>query len=46
LARKEKTGVKLKVYVLGEDENVAPFEDKLPEARFYNRTVIIDIIPN
>jgi hypothetical protein len=35
LARKEKTGVKLKVYVLGEDEKVAPFEDKLPEERFF-----------
>ena len=30
----------------GEDKNVAPFDNKLPEGRFYNRTVIIDIIPD
>lgn len=29
----------------GEDENTSPFENKFPEERFYNRTVIIDIIP-
>jgi len=33
------------VYGFGEDENLAPFENKLPEQRFYNRTVMIDIIP-
>jgi outer membrane protein OmpA-like peptidoglycan-associated protein len=27
----------------GEDEKTSPFENKLPEERFYNRTVIIDI---
>jgi outer membrane protein OmpA-like peptidoglycan-associated protein len=30
----------------GEDAATAPFENKFPEERFYNRTVIIDIIPN
>ncbi|MFV8336683.1 OmpA family protein [Flavobacterium sp. RSP29] len=29
----------------GENENNSPFENKTPEERFYNRTVIIDIIP-
>lgn len=30
----------------GEEPDQAPFENKLPEERFYNRTVIIDIVPN
>lgn len=30
----------------GEDINQAPFDNNLPEERFYNRTVIIDIVPN
>jgi len=30
----------------GEDPNQSPFENNLPEERFYNRTVIIDIVPN
>ena len=29
----------------GEDVSTSPFENNLPEERFYNRTVIIDIIP-
>ncbi|WP_432709019.1 hypothetical protein [Pedobacter sp.] len=28
----------------GEDLGRAPFENSLPEERFYNRTVVIDII--
>lgn len=40
-----KTGVKFETYGFGEDESMAPFNNKLPEERFYNRTVIIDIIP-
>ncbi len=28
----------------GEDAKLAPFENKYPEERFYNRTVIIDIV--
>lgn len=39
-------GIKYKTSGLGEDEMLAPFENKLPEERFYNRSVIIDIIPN
>ena len=40
-----KIGVKFETYGFGEDTNMAPFENNLPEERFYNRTVIIDIIP-
>jgi outer membrane protein OmpA-like peptidoglycan-associated protein len=37
--------VKFEVTGQGENENNSPFENKTPEERFYNRTVIIDIIP-
>jgi outer membrane protein OmpA-like peptidoglycan-associated protein len=30
----------------GEDENLAPFSNKYPEERFYNRTVVIDVMRN
>ncbi len=33
------------VYGFGEDTGFSPFENKYPEERFYNRTVLIDIIP-
>jgi outer membrane protein OmpA-like peptidoglycan-associated protein len=29
----------------GEEQNSSPFENNSPEERFYNRTVIIDIVP-
>lgn len=45
LARAGKNDVKLEVTAFGEDENVSPFENKFSEERFYNRTVIIDVIP-
>ena len=45
LARAGKNDVKIEVTAFGEDENVSPFENKFPEERFYNRTVIIDVIP-
>jgi outer membrane protein OmpA-like peptidoglycan-associated protein len=40
-----KKGVKFETFGFGEDVNMAPFENNLPEERFYNRAVIIDIIP-
>lgn len=40
-----KKRVKFDTYGFGEDPRRAPFENRLPEERFYNRTVIIDIIP-
>lgn len=38
-------GVRFEVKASGENESVAPYGNKLPEERSYNRTVIIDIIP-
>jgi outer membrane protein OmpA-like peptidoglycan-associated protein len=46
LSKAGKKGVKFETYGFGEDEGTAPFENDLPEKRFYNRTVIIDIVPN
>ena len=45
LANAGKSNVIFEVNGFGEDENLSPFDNKLPEERFYNRTVIIDIIP-
>ena len=45
LAKAGRSDVKLEVRGLGEDQSSAPFENKYPEERFYNRTVILDIIP-
>ena len=40
-----RSDVKFEVTGYGEDQTMAPFENKYPEERFYNRTVIIDILP-
>jgi len=40
-----RSDVRFEVAGLGEDKNLAPFDNKYPEERFYNRTVVIDIIP-
>ena len=45
LAKSGRSDVKFEVYGSGEDESKAPFENKFPEERFYNRTVVIDILP-
>ncbi len=45
LAKKGISGVKFETNGYGEDASKSPFENNLPEERFYNRTVIIDIIP-
>ena len=45
LSRAGKRNVKFESFGFGEDENLAPFNNKFPEERFYNRSVIIDIIP-
>ena len=45
LAKTGRNDVKFEVSGFGENENNSPFENKTPEERFYNRTVIIDIIP-
>lgn len=46
LKAKGRKDVKFEVYGYGEDDLNAPFNNLYPEERFYNRTVIIDIIPN
>jgi outer membrane protein OmpA-like peptidoglycan-associated protein len=45
LEKMGRNDVKFDVSGYGENENKSPFENKTPEERFYNRTVIIDIIP-
>ncbi|MEO6330046.1 MAG: outer membrane beta-barrel protein [Ginsengibacter sp.] len=45
LSNAGKKGVTFETYGFGEDTGMAPFENNLVEERFYNRTVIIDIIP-
>jgi outer membrane protein OmpA-like peptidoglycan-associated protein len=45
LSKAGRSDVKFEVYGFGEDQNLSPFENNFPEERFYNRTVIIDIIP-
>ncbi len=45
LARLNRKDVTFEVQSFGENETLSPFENKHPEERFYNRTVVIDIIP-
>jgi outer membrane protein OmpA-like peptidoglycan-associated protein len=45
LLKAGRSDVEFKVYGFGEDQNLSPFENKFPEERCYNRSVIIDIIP-
>ena len=45
LSKAGRNDVKFEVTGEGENENNSPFENKTPEERFYNRTVIIDIMP-
>jgi outer membrane protein OmpA-like peptidoglycan-associated protein len=45
LTKAGRQDVKFETYGFGEDEVLAPFSNATPEERFYNRTVIIDIIP-
>ncbi len=45
LAKAGRTDVKFEVYGFGEDAGLAPFDNNFPEERFYNRSVIIDLIP-
>ncbi len=45
LSRAGTHGVRFETFGFGEDAAYAPFENDSPEERFYNRTVIIDIVP-
>jgi outer membrane protein OmpA-like peptidoglycan-associated protein len=40
-----RTDVTFQILGFGGDQKLSPFENKFPEERSYNRTVIIDIIP-
>src|SRR5260221_1304822 len=46
LSKAGRTDITLEAYGFGEDQTLAPFENNFPEERFYNRTVLIDIIPH
>jgi outer membrane protein OmpA-like peptidoglycan-associated protein len=46
LSNAGKKGISFETYGFGEDAGMSPFENTVPEERFYNRTVIIDILPN
>lgn len=46
LLKTGRKGVKFDTYGFGKDAGMAPFNNTLPEERFYNRTVIIDIVPS
>jgi outer membrane protein OmpA-like peptidoglycan-associated protein len=45
LAKAGRKNVTFETFAFGEDLEQSPFDNNLPEERFYNRTVIIDIIP-
>lgn len=45
LAKVGRSDVRFEVHGFGEDESLSPFENNFPEERFYNRTVLIDILP-
>ena len=45
LSKAGRSDVNFEVHGFGENESLAPFNNKYPEERFYNRTVIIDILP-
>jgi outer membrane protein OmpA-like peptidoglycan-associated protein len=45
LAAAGRTDVKFESIGFGEDILLSPFDNDYPEERFYNRTVVIDIIP-
>jgi outer membrane protein OmpA-like peptidoglycan-associated protein len=45
LAKAGRSDVKFEVYGFGEDSDYALFNNQFPEERFYNRAVMIDILP-
>jgi outer membrane protein OmpA-like peptidoglycan-associated protein len=46
IANSGKKGITFETFACGENLQFAPFDNYFPEERFYNRTVIIDIVPN
>lgn len=45
LSKSNRNDVKFEVNGYGEDASKSPFGNKLPEERSYNRTVVIDLLP-
>ncbi len=45
LAKAGRRDVKFEIHGFGEDQKLSQFDNEFPEERFYNRTVIIDILP-
>jgi outer membrane protein OmpA-like peptidoglycan-associated protein len=46
ISNSSKRGITFQTFACGENLQFAPFDNFFPEERFYNRTVIIDIIPD
>jgi len=46
IANSGKKGITFETFACGENLQFAPFDNYFPEERFYNRTVIIDIVPD
>ena len=46
LSKANRSDVTFEVYGHGEDQGMSPFQNTFPEERFYNRTVLIDILPS
>jgi outer membrane protein OmpA-like peptidoglycan-associated protein len=46
IANSGKRGITFQTFGFGENLQYAPFDNYFPEERFYNRTVIIDIVPD
>lgn len=46
LVKAGRSDVKFQISGYGEDPGLSQFNNKYPEERFYNRTVIIDLVPN
>jgi outer membrane protein OmpA-like peptidoglycan-associated protein len=46
VANTNKKGITYQTFGFGENLQYASFDNALPEGRFYNRSVIIDIVPN
>ncbi len=45
MTRAGRNDVKFEVYGFGEDTKLSQFENNYAEQRFYNRSVVIDILP-
>jgi len=46
ISNNSKRGITFQTFACGENLQFAQFDNYFPEERFYNRTVIVDIVPN